>query len=97
MVTKDIVPMQWMTDGLQLMVLGMGTVFLFLGIMVACIRGTAVLIRPFAHLLPDIAAGRTTQARNGLKGPVDDAAGPDVIAAVAAAVRRYRTDHGPTS
>ncbi len=83
--------MLWLTDGLQLLLLGMGTVFLFLGTMVACIRGLAVLLRPFAHVLPDVSGPQAPLT------PAQDVQaacpGPQVIAAVAAAVRRYRAEH----
>ncbi|NOY81607.1 MAG: sodium pump decarboxylase subunit gamma [Kiritimatiellaeota bacterium] len=85
--------MLWLTDGLQLLLLGMGTVFLFLGIMVACIRGLAVLLRPFAHILPEVAGVQPPPRGSAPGTAVSAGPGPEMLAAVAAAVRRYRSEH----
>ena len=49
-------------DGLKLMVVGMGAVFLFLTIMVFMIYLTARLVKPFAHILEPPAAAPKKKA-----------------------------------
>lgn len=75
-----------MTEGLQLMVLGMSTVFLFLGLLVAAMHTTSRLVRA-------LEARRTpaTQQADSVTGaePVHS----DVVAAISAAIHRYRQAH----
>jgi oxaloacetate decarboxylase gamma subunit len=66
--------------GAKLMLIGMGIVYLFLALLVAIIGATAKLLRrygPETASLPDLVA----QAEPGEA---------DVVAAIAAAVHRYR-------
>jgi len=86
--------MKLLVDGLMLMVLGMGTVFLFLGIMVAWIGFSSRILARFSHLLPDQepAPARKPQAKKALAtGREDDAT---LVAVVSAAISRYRADRG---
>jgi len=79
-----------LADGLKLMAIGMGMVFLFLTIMVIVISFMAKILAPFADLLEEKTAGST--AANAIKttpGTQSD----DIISAVAAAVHKYRSEH----
>jgi oxaloacetate decarboxylase gamma subunit len=78
-------------NGLLLMVIGMGTVFAFLTVMVVCIKISAKLAAKFAHLLPE----EEKKPRAKKSAPKAKAAGDDgaVLAVVSAAVRKYRQDH----
>ncbi len=70
------------TDGLNLMVLGMGTVFVFLTIMVMLITLLAKVLKPYAHLLEETSSGTAKTSSSD-----DD---KDVIAAIVAAVHKFR-------
>ncbi|MCL7420362.1 MAG: OadG family protein [Methylobacter sp.] len=73
-----------MTSGIELMMVGMGLVFLFLAMLVLAINLMSALVqRYFPDAPPATAAGR----------PAGGGAGVDagVIAAIAAAVHQYRT------
>lgn len=84
-------------DGLILLVIGMGTVFAFLGVMVICTVLMAKVTAPFAHLLAEKSqpARRRPQspAGRGPAGGPSGAAGNDLMAVIAAAVHRYRAEH----
>lgn len=69
-------------DGLKLMVTGMGMVFVFLSIMVIMIMVLAKILKPFAHLLEETSAGTSPRVSSE-----DD---QDIIAAIVAAVHKYR-------
>lgn len=75
-------------QGLVLMGAGMGIVFVFLYLLVVVMRGIAIVVPRFNHLLPDIVpkTPRADPIRSG-----DDAA---VAVAIAAAVAHSR---GPSS
>jgi oxaloacetate decarboxylase gamma subunit len=78
-------------NGLLLMIIGMGTVFAFLSIMVVCINISAKVAAKFAHLLPEEAKKpRPKKAAAKPKATEDDGA---VLAVVSAAVAKYRQDH----
>jgi len=69
-----------MEQGLQLMALGMGTVFLFLGLLIAVITLVSRIIRKF-----DLDTAPT---------PGDSQSSHDVLLEViSAAVQQYRSDH----
>lgn len=85
--------MELLLDGLLLMVLGMGAVFAFLGVMVCVMVLSARIVSGFSHLLPE----RKLPAKPARKAPPASAAptGDGVLLAViAAAVRRYRDERG---
>jgi oxaloacetate decarboxylase gamma subunit len=80
-------------DGLKLMVMGMGTVFVFLTLMVLAINGTARPLAPCAHLLAE--RGQTAKPRAKRKtapAPADGDA--RVVAAISAAVAAHRASRG---
>ena len=69
-------------DALKLMLLGVGFVYLFLGLMVLAIKALAYLAAEPAR--PVAAVGN----------PLQDSSLPaNTVAAIAAAVHRYRNDH----
>ncbi len=67
-------------DGLQLMVLGMGTVFLFLGLLV-------VVVTLCSRIIQNLEASLATPAE--LTASPED----ELLEVMAAAVQRYRSDH----
>ena len=74
-----------MTSGIELMMVGMGLVFLFLAMLVLAINlMSALMQRYFPDAPPATAAGRSS-AGGGAGGDAG------VIAAIAAAVHQYRT------
>lgn len=70
-----------MQAGLQLMALGMGVVFLFLGLLIGVINLTSLLIQKF-ETAPVDTANTTTTAGN-----------TDLIEVVTSAVKLYRSEH----
>jgi len=69
-----------MQQGLQLMVLGMGTVFLFLGLLIGVINAVSRIIQKFETVSPE--AEHTSTANN-----------QDLIEVISEAVKSYRSDH----
>ena len=69
-------------DAVKLMLLGVGFVYLFLGLMVLAIKALAYLAAEPAK--PVVAAGNRIQ---------DSSLPANTVAAIAAAVHRYRNDH----
>ena len=77
-----------MEDGFKLMVIGMGTVFCFLALMVIIIEIAAKVLAPFAGLLePPAPAKRAPRKKAVAK---DDTA---VVAAITSAVHKYRNEN----
>ena len=74
-----------MEDGLKLMVVGMGTVFFFLALMVIIIGIAAKLLAPFAGLLEAPASAKKAPRKKAVAQ--DDTA---VIAAITSAVHQHR-------
>jgi len=72
-----------MNAGIELMLVGMGLVFLFLVMLIVLINWMALFIQRFA---PEPPAEQAVSA-----GPGQTDAG--VVAAISAAIRRYRTTH----
>ena len=70
-------------DGFKLMISGMGMVFLFLTIMVVLISVLAKVLKPYSHLLEETSTGTSA----GTSSSEED---KDVIAAIVAAVHKYR-------
>ncbi len=81
-------------DGLKLMVIGMGAVYVFLTLMVLLIGWTARLVAPFAGLLPE-APSKAAPRRPPVKA-APALAGDDSrrTAAIVAAVHRFRQERG---
>jgi len=74
-------------DGLKLMVMGMGSVFLFLTLMVIIMNTAAKILAPYAHLL----ASRIGRASSTPSPP--DQEDSAMVSAAIAAVHRYRQNH----
>jgi len=69
-----------MRQGLQLMALGMGTVFLFLGLLIFVITMVSRIIQKF-ELKTEQSAGATASSHD------------DLVEVISAAVQQYRSDH----
>ncbi len=78
-------------NGFMLMVIGMGTVFAFLTVMVLCIQASAKLTTRFAHLVPE-PEKKKPKAKKPAAAPA--AAGDDgaLVAVLTAAVAKYRAE-----
>jgi len=74
-------------SGLELMVLGMGMVFVFLAMLIVVMQGMSIL----ADRLHQEAPGASSQAPVQVTG--GGASNPNLIAAISAAVSRYRSTH----
>lgn len=64
-------------DGIKMMVIGMGMVYVFLIVMIYCMKGLGKALAPYANFL---APAATQQKRN-------DAVDPAAVAAAVAAMR----------
>ena len=73
-----------MSKGLELMFLGMGTVFVFLAILVVSVTKMSELVKKYEDSLPqpEPKPARTASGTNS-----------DHIAAIAAAIHQYRAKH----
>ena len=78
--------MDLLLQGAELMLLGMGTVFLFLTLLVLVMSG-------ILRLLERILERETTFDSNTTSLEKQSEVGPELIAVLAAAVRRYRSQH----
>jgi len=58
------------TEGLRLMAVGMFTVFAFLTLLVALMKGSAAFFEKFADRFPDEAAGEAAVVRSGNDGEI---------------------------
>jgi len=67
-------------QGLQLMALGMGTVFLFLGLLICVITLVSRIIQKY-ELKTEQPAATSTSSHN------------DLIEVISAAIQQYRSDH----
>jgi len=77
------------SDGLKLMVLGVGTVFSFLGLMVVFMVISAKVLAPFAHVLEAPAAAPKRKSKPEGKQPKNDE-DKQLAAAAIAAVHMHR-------
>ncbi|MBN2450706.1 MAG: OadG family protein [Lentisphaeria bacterium] len=82
-------------NGMLLTVIGMGTVFLFLGILVACTTASSRVCGRFAHLLPEKQVPRRKKERAAAPATRPPAGDGTLAAVVSAAVHAYRRDHAP--
>lgn len=73
-------------SGIELMLIGMGIVFLFLGLLVAAVSGMSWIV---SRWFPQFPAGALPPSRP----PVTSQENEEVIAVISAAVHRYRTEH----
>jgi len=80
--------MNLLGDGILLMVVGMGAVFLFLVIMVLWITFSSRILSNFAHLLPE-----TSTAPAPKRAPAKPAAEEDstLLAVITAAIHKHRS------
>lgn len=76
--------METIMDGVSLMFLGMGAVFLFLVIMVIIISLTAKLLAPYSHVLEVKAATPRPQKKSA------DKLDKDLISAILLAVQMHK-------
>lgn len=81
--------MQELQSGILLMVIGMGTVFVFLAIMVCAIKISARVSAPFAHLIPE-PTPKGKPKKKPAAAAADDAT---LLTVISAAVHQYRQDH----
>jgi oxaloacetate decarboxylase gamma subunit len=81
--------MELLNNGLLLLVIGMGTVFAFLSIMVLAIEISSRVCSRFAHLIPEKAPAKPKRPRPQTSADDDG----DLLAVIAAAVTRYRQDN----
>ena len=72
-----------MKDGLLLMLVGMGTVFMFLSLMIVVMKGATVVLGKFTHLLPDDVIETKPRAATAQRSDQD-------IAVVLAAIEQHR-------
>ena len=88
--------MSLLNDGMLLLVIGMGTVFLFLGIMVVWITFSSKILAGFSHLLPELE--KETRRAPAAKAAAPTAAAEEdqavLLAVITAAVHRYRAERG---
>jgi len=80
-------------NGLSLLILGMGTVFCFLTLMVICIQASSNVAAKFAHLLPD---EKKTKPKKRKKAPAQTPVATNnnvLVAVISAAVQQYRNEH----
>jgi oxaloacetate decarboxylase gamma subunit len=80
-----------LTDGLKMMIGGMGYVFIFLTIMVVVITIAAKLVAPFAGLLEAPAPAAKPRKKPGQDK--NKASDNTLIAAAISAVHRYRDEN----
>jgi oxaloacetate decarboxylase gamma subunit len=72
------------TAGLELMMVGMGIVFLFLALLVVAVIIMSRLVSRYLPETPDVIPARAVAGNNG-----------NVIAAITVAVHKYRAEHRP--
>ncbi len=73
--------------GAELALFGMGTVFVFLTVLVVATMAMSAIINRYA---PDPVSASTSRTSGPSAGSDNDAPDPAVMAAIAAAVHRYR-------
>jgi len=83
-----------LVDGLKLMVMGMGAVFVFLSLMVLLIGWVARLVAPYAGLLPEAPAKAATRRPPAKAAPAPAGEDSRLTAAIVAAVHRFRQERG---
>lgn len=84
--------MQLLHDGLTLMGVGMGFVFVFLTVLVAGTTLMSLLVRRLSPA-PAATATATPAAGRRVEPARDDAADAELMAVLSAAVHRYRRRH----
>ncbi len=84
-------PNDLMMQGVELMLFGMGFVFLFLTLLVFAIRGMSVLIARFAPE-PTTPAATAPSPRSQTTATAN--VSPDIVAAIQAAIHQHRNKRG---
>lgn len=79
-----------LVDGLKLMAVGMGAVFVFLALMVFIMMIVAKLLAPYAHVLSPPVLKKATKTGKKKVAKTDDSS---IISAIVAAVHKYRDEH----
>ena len=82
-------PSQLLLEGVELMLFGMGSVFIFLVLLIFSIRLMARLLARFAAPAPQRAAVVPAAAKAPAQEPE-----PDVLAAIQAAIHQHRARRG---
>ena len=77
-------------DGLKLMVIGMGMVFVFLSLMVWLMGLMSKMLEPYAHMLKDNSA-KSRVASGGSHAAAAPGNFAEIAAAITAAVHKYRS------
>jgi oxaloacetate decarboxylase gamma subunit len=80
---------QLLLEGVELMLMGMGSVFFFLALLILCIRLMARVIERFAPAPHAREAGAPASAKLVGQEP-----GPDVLAAIQLALHQHRARRG---
>ena len=79
-------------NGLMLMVIGMGTVFAFLTVMVYCILFSAKLAARFAHLVPEPEKKKPKAKKPAAPAAVPAGDDGALVAVLTAAVAKHRAE-----
>jgi oxaloacetate decarboxylase gamma subunit len=79
-------------EGFYLMLIGMGTVFLFLGLLVGAMRLMSHLVLRYAPLPVAAVRGGPSSA---MASATASGADPNLPVVIAAAIAHYRNEHGP--
>ncbi|MFZ3203371.1 MAG: OadG family protein [Pseudomonas sp.] len=80
---------QLLLEGVELMLMGMGSVFFFLALLILCIRLMARVIERFAPAQHAREASAPASVKSVGQGP-----GPDVLAAIQLALHQHRARRG---
>ena len=80
---------QLLLEGVELMLMGMGSVFFFLALLILCIRLMARVIERFAPVQHAREASASASVKSVAQGP-----GPDVLAAIQLALHQHRARRG---
>lgn len=81
--------MDRLQDGILLLIVGMGTVFFFLFVMVACVFLTSWIAGRFDHLLPE--TGSSEFPSGGVDGGSESDDGGTLAAVITAAIHAFRS------
>lgn len=82
--------MNLLLDGLVLMVVGMGTVFVFLVLMVFWITLSSRILSRYSHLVPEREESSAPKPASAPGGAGED---ETLVAVISAAINQYRAQH----